>query len=147
VLESRSADAGRSVRRRRECLNCNTRFTTYERVESVPISVIKSNGIREVFDRSKLLNVISIACEKTNVSNQSIELFVDEIELNIQQTAAKEIKSSEIIEIVLLKLKNLNEIAFIRFASIYREFNGIKDFIEILEILKPNFKDELASML
>ncbi len=140
VLESRSADAGKCVRRRRECLNCDFRFTTYERVETVPISVIKRSNAKETFCRSKLVNGLTRACEKTAISNQKIELIVDDIETQLQQRNLKEISSSELGELILLQLKPINEVAYIRFASVYRQFNGINDFIDTLESFKPSEK-------
>ncbi len=145
VLESRAADAGRSVRRRRECLNCDFRFTTYERVESVPITVLKRNGSRETFSSSKLLNGISRACEKTSIRSERIELLVEEIELQLQQSSIKEVASSAIGEIVLDQLRGINEVAYVRFASVYRHFHGINDFVATLETLKSK-KGELASV-
>ena len=133
VLESRSADSGKSVRRRRECLNCDFRFTTYERVETIPISVVKRNGNREAFSRSKLINGISRACDKTSVKTQEVEFIVDEIEANLQQKNSKDINSLEIGEIVLEHLKEINEVAYIRFASVYRHFHGVNDFVATLE--------------
>ncbi|WP_269622390.1 transcriptional regulator NrdR [Prochlorococcus marinus] len=140
VLESRSADAGKCVRRRRECLNCDFRFTTYERVETVPISVIKRSHAKEIFCRSKLLNGLTRACEKTAISSQKIELIVDEIETQLQQRNLKEISSSDLGEMILFQLKEINEVAYIRFASVYRQFNGINDFIDTLESFKPSKK-------
>ena len=140
VLESRSADAGKSVRRRRECLNCDFRFTTYERIETVPLIVLKRNGSRETFNRSKLLNGLTRACEKTSINTQKIELIVDELETQLQQKNLKEINSSELGEMVLIQLKSINEVAYIRFASVYRQFNGINDFIDTLESFKPSKK-------
>ena len=136
VLESRSADAGKCVRRRRECLNCDFRFTTYERVETVPITVIKRSSAKETFSRSKLINGLNRACEKTSISNNKIELIVDEIELQLQQRNPKEINSSELGELILHHLKALNEVAYIRFASVSRQFNGVNAFIDTL----ANFK-------
>ena len=149
VLESRAADSGRSVRRRRECLNCDFRFTTYERVETSPISVIKRNGNRETFNRSKLLNGINRACEKTSLINQKVEFIVDEIEIQLQQRNLKDINSSEVGEIVLSHLKEINEVAYIRFASVYRNFHGVDDFIETLETFNHPNKDkgQLASVI
>ncbi len=147
VLESRSADAGRSVRRRRECLNCDFRFTTYERVEASPISVIKRNGSRETFNRSKILNGVSRACEKTSLTSQKVEFLVNEIEIQLQQKNSRDINSSEIGEMVLEHLKNLSEVAYIRFASVYREFHGVDDFIETLEAFDPNKKNQLATVI
>ncbi len=136
VLESRSAEAGQSVRRRRECLKCNHRFTTYERIEYVPITVIKRGGDRESFDRSKLLRGIVRACEKTGVAYGTLENLVDEIEAELQQRAVREVPSHEIGELVLKNLQNLSEVAYIRFASVYRQFQGIRDFVDTLEQLK-----------
>ena len=147
VLESRSADTGKSVRRRRECLNCSSRFTTYERIETMPISVIKKDGSRELFNKDKLIKGISRACEKTNFSSESILNFVDSIESQIIQDSNKDIKSSEIGELILDNLRKENEVAYIRFASVYRKFNGVRDFIATLETLKNTSKGELASIL
>jgi len=146
VLESRSADSGKSVRRRRECLNCSFRFTTYERVESMPVSVIKKDGSRELFDKQKLFTGISRACEKTNFSSEAIINFVDGIESQIVQDSNKDIKSSQIGELILKNLRKENEVAYIRYASVYRKFNGVKDFISTLESLKGSSKNQLASI-
>jgi len=147
VLESRSADSGRSVRRRRECLNCDFRFTTYERVETTPITVLKRSGAKELFNRSKIINGLNRACEKTLINGSKIEFIVDEIELELHQGICKEIKSIEIGEMVLTHLKDINEVAYIRFASVYRQFNGINDFMKTLETLKPIKKEQLASII
>ena len=136
VLESRSAEAGQSVRRRRECLRCNRRFTTYERIEFVPITVIKRDGDRESFDRFKLLRGMIRACEKTGISQMQLETLVDEIESDIQQRAVREVQSSEIGELVLQNLRHLSEVAYIRFASVYRKFQGIRDFVDTLNHLQ-----------
>ncbi|KGG16606.1 Ribonucleotide reductase transcriptional regulator NrdR [Prochlorococcus sp. MIT 0602] len=137
-MESRSADSGKCVRRRRECLNCDFRFTTYERVETVPISVIKRSNSKETYSRSKLINGLTRACEKTSISNEKVEMIVDEIESQLQQRNNKEISSCDLGEMILLHLKEINEVAYIRFASVYRQFNGINDFIETLESFKPS---------
>ena len=147
VLESRSADSGRSVRRRRECLNCDFRFTTYERVETIPISVIKKSGAKELFNRSKIINGLNRACEKTLVNSSKIEFIVDEIELQLHQGIRKEVEAIEIGEMILTQLKDINEVAYIRFASVYRQFHGINDFITTLESLKPLKKEQFASVL
>ena len=147
VLESRAADAGRSVRRRRECLNCDFRFTTYERVETVPISVVKRNGAKETFSRSKLLNGLIRACEKTTVNSQKVEFIIDDIEMKLQQRSSRDVSSSEIGEMVLEHLKNQSEVAYIRFASVYRQFHGINDFIETLEAFDPPKKNQLATVI
>lgn len=140
VLESRSAEVGRSVRRRRECLECNRRFTTYERIEFVPITVIKRDGQRESFDRSKLLRGMIRACEKTGVASGQIESLIDDIEAELQQRAVREVSSAEIGESVLRLLKTLSEVAYVRFASVYRQFQGIRDFVDALNSLKGEGK-------
>ena len=145
VLESRAADGGRSVRRRRECLNCDFRFTTYERVETVPITVLKRNGGRETFNRSKLLNGLTRACEKTSIGTSRIEMIVDELELQLQQRSIREVNSSEIGEMVLDQLQGLSEVAYIRFASVYREFRDINDFVATLESINSR-KEQLATV-
>jgi transcriptional repressor NrdR len=145
VLESRSAESEHSVRRRRECLKCGRRFTTYERVEFVPITVIKRNGEQESFDRSKLLRGIARACEKTGVSHNQLEILVDEIEAELQQRVLREVTSSEIGEVVLDRLQHLSEVAYVRFASVYRKFQGISDFVETLRHLEKNLQRNGAS--
>ena len=136
VLESRSAESGQSVRRRRECLDCKHRFTTYERIEFVPITVIKRDGKRESFDRSKLLRGIIRACEKTGIPAMRLEELVDELEAQLQQQTAREVSSSEIGELVLRQLQSISEVAYIRFASVYRQFQGIRDFVDTLNHLQ-----------
>ncbi len=136
VLESRSAESGHSVRRRRECLRCSRRFTTYERIEFVPVVVLKKSGERESFDRSKLLQGIVTACEKTGIPHAQLENMVDEIEAELQQRSIREVSSGEIGDFVLDHLKHLNEVAYIRFASVHRQFKGIRDFIETLDHLQ-----------
>ncbi|NCJ07227.1 transcriptional regulator NrdR [Synechococcales cyanobacterium C] len=139
VLESRSAESGQSIRRRRECLQCKRRFTTYERIEFVPISVIKRDSQRESFDRSKLLRGMVTACEKTGISTLQLEALVDDIEAELQQRAVREVASSELGETVLQRLKGLSEVAYVRFASVYRQFQGVRDFVEEL----AHFQDDL----
>jgi transcriptional repressor NrdR len=138
VLESRSAESGQSVRRRRECLSCGRRFTTYERIEFVPVVVIKRNGDRESFDSSKLLRGIMRACEKTGIPQLDLENLVDEIEAELQQRATREVSSNEIGELVLYHLQRLNEVAYVRFASVYRQFQGIRDFADTLHHLQDS---------
>jgi transcriptional repressor NrdR len=146
VLESRAAEGGRSVRRRRECLNCEFRFTTYERVEMVPITVLKRNGHREIFNRSKLLHGLSRACEKTELTPSKLEAIVDELELSLQQSNSREVASSEIGELVLGHLKGLSEVAYVRFASVYRHFRSVSDFVSTLEGMNVD-KAELAALV
>lgn len=142
VLESRSAESDRSIRRRRECMDCERRFTTYERIEYVPVTVLKRGGDRESFDRSKLLRGIVTACEKTGVSPHAVELLVDEIEAELQQKAVREVTSGEIGERVLNRLQRLSEVAYVRFASVYRQFQGIRDFTETMSQLESQLEDD-----
>lgn len=136
VLESRSAEGGQSIRRRRECLRCKRRFTTYEQIEFVPVTVIKRDGRREGFDRSKLLRGIVRACEKTGIAQERLEALTDEVESELQQREVREVTSNEIGELVLQKLRYLSEVAYVRFASVYRQFRGIADFIYTLNQLR-----------
>ena len=138
VLESRSTEGGQSIRRRRECLECKHRFTTYERIEFVPVTVIKRDGLRESFDRSKLLRGMVRACEKTGIPQGRLEALVDEIEAELQQRTVREVTSNEIGELVLEHLRSLSEVAYVRFASVYGQFQGIRDFVETLNHLQSN---------
>ena len=122
------------------------RFTTYERVETVPITVIKQNGNKETFNRNKVLNGITKACEKTSIGPNKVSSMVNELELQLQQRNTKEITSSEIGEMILEQLRNLNEVAYIRFASVYRQFHGINDFVSTLETFNTD-KAELVTVI
>jgi transcriptional repressor NrdR len=148
VLESRAADAGRTVRRRRECLNCEFRFTTYERVETVPITVIKRNGNREIFSRSKLLTGLVRACEKTGLDTSRLELVIDDLEILLQQRNQREINSQELGDMVLEQLGDLSEVAYVRFASVYGKFRNVAEFISTLEKLRQRnqVKRQLAEI-
>jgi transcriptional repressor NrdR len=117
-------------------LRCGRRFTTYERIEFVPVVVLKRSGERESFDRSKLLQGIVTACEKTGIAHAQLEALVDEIEAELQQRSVREVSSNEIGELVLKHLQTLNEVAYIRFASVHRQFQGIRDFVETLNHLQ-----------
>lgn len=128
VIDSRSIEEGNSIRRRRECLKCQFRFTTYEKVEFTPIIVIKRNGNREQFDRDKILNGILRSCEKRPVPLKVIEKLVDDIEMELHNNLIREIDSNKLGEIVMQKLKSLDEIAYVRFASVYRQFKDIEEF-------------------
>ncbi|MBE9202922.1 transcriptional regulator NrdR [Synechocystis salina LEGE 06099] len=136
VLESRSSEGGQSIRRRRECLECKHRFTTYERLELLPVTVIKQDGERQAFDRSKLLQGMVRACEKTDINFQRLEHIVEEIEANLQQQPKREIHSEAIGQMVLQYLRQESEVAYIRFASVYGRFQGIADFVDTLEQLQ-----------
>lgn len=135
VIDSRPIDDGSSIRRRRECLKCEKRFTTYEQIESVPLVIIKKDGKRQVYNREKLLNGILRACEKTPVSFAQIENMVLEIESVLNNSLDREVTSTEIGELVMDKLKGINDIAYVRFASVYREFRDVKSFMEELASL------------
>ena len=132
VVDSRHSEDGVSIRRRRECLACSKRFTTYETVESLPIVVVKKDGSRQSFDRNKILNGMVRACEKRPVSMASLEKAVDEIEQAIQNSLEREIRTSDIGEFVMERLKPLDEVAYVRFASVYRQFKDINTFMQEL---------------
>ncbi|MFN3926158.1 MAG: transcriptional regulator NrdR [Pseudanabaenaceae cyanobacterium] len=144
VLESRAAEGGKSVRRRRECLQCKRRFTTYERIEFVPITVVKRDGRHQSFDRSKLLQGMMRACEKTGVNQEQLLLIIDEIESQLQLRNDRLVHSSEIGEMVLAHLRELNEVAYVRFASVYRQFKGVDDFAQTLKQLSPSLSPSLV---
>jgi len=134
VVDKREANEG-TTRRRRECLKCNKRFTTYEKVENIDLSIIKKDNTRQEFNRSKIEKGITRACEKRPVSYDQVKKIVDEIEAELRLKKTKEIKSREIGELVMKKLKKLDKIAYIRFASVYREFADISSFEEELKKL------------
>ena len=133
VVDSRPADEGSSIRRRRECLECHKRFTTYEMMESLPLIVIKRDGSRQAFDRNKLLGSMIKACEKRSVSVATLEKLADEIEQSVQNEMEREIPSTEIGELVMDKLKDVDEVSYVRFASVYREFKDINTFMDELK--------------
>jgi len=135
VIDSRLTKEGNAVRRRRECLLCKHRFTTYERIEGLPLVLIKKDGTRETFDRTKLLAGIQKACEKRNISINTLEELVDELERELQEIGEKEIPSSVVGERVMTKLHELDDVAYVRFASVYREFKDINDFMSELKDL------------
>lgn len=135
VIDSRPTDEGERIRRRRECLKCGKRFTTYEIIESLPIIVIKKDRSRETFDRDKLLNGVLRACEKRPVSINTLDAMIDEIEATIQNSLDREVTSDKIGELVMEKLKNIDEVAYVRFASVYRQFKDITTFMEELNKL------------
>ena len=135
VIDSRPTDEGERIRRRRECLNCQKRFTTYEIIESLPVIVIKKDKSREVFNRDKLISGMLRACEKRPVSINDIETAVDDIEAMLQNSLDREVTSTKIGELVMEKLKTLDEVAYVRFASVYRQFKDISTFMEELNKL------------
>lgn len=135
VIDSRPTDEGERIRRRRECISCGKRFTTYEIIESVPIVVVKKDKSREVFDRDKLFNGMMRACEKRPVSVEVIEKAIDEIEAELQNSLDREVTSVKIGEYVMDKLKDIDEVAYVRFASVYRQFKDINTFMSELKKL------------
>ena len=132
VVDSRHSEDGTSIRRRRECLNCQKRFTTYETVESLPVIVVKRDNSRQAFDRNKIMNGMLRACEKRPVSMQDLENAVNEIEAKVQNSLEREITTEFIGEQVMEKLKSLDEVAYVRFASVYRQFKDIHSFMQEL---------------
>lgn len=135
VLESRPTDEGSAIRRRRECLKCEERFTTYERVEAVPLMVIKRDGTREEFDRRKILRGLITACEKRPVPLATLEQVVAEIEHELRNSMEQEISSLTIGEMVMERLRSIDQVAYVRFASVYRQFKDINRFFEELQSL------------
>ena len=135
VVDSRNVVETNAIRRRRECLNCKNRFTTYEKIEYTPIMVIKKNGERQEFNRDKIVNGMLRACEKRPISGEDIEKPVNEIELEVTSSVNKEIDSQKIGELVIQKLRDLDEIAYVRFASVYRQFKDINEFKQELNKL------------
>ncbi|HBT20099.1 MAG TPA: transcriptional regulator NrdR [Peptococcaceae bacterium] len=135
VLESRQTEEGRCIRRRRECISCSERFTTYERIEKIPIYVIKKDGRREPFDPEKILKGLLKACEKRPISVEKLREIVDEIEAEIVNRMETEVPTTVIGEMVMDKLKKVDDVAYVRFASVYREFKDLKMFLEELENL------------
>ena len=129
VIDSRPADEGASIRRRRECLACHKRFTTYEMMESLPLMVVKKDGSRQSFDRNKVLSGLIRACEKRPVSFDTLENIVNEVEQSLQNELKQEISSAEIGELVMDKLKKVDQVAYVRFASVYRQFKDIDTFM------------------
>ena len=137
VVDSRHSEDGQSIRRRRECLSCQKRFTTYETVESLPMVVIKRDNSRQSFDRNKILHGMLRACEKRPVAMADLELAVDEIEQSLQNSLDREVSTSQIGELVMERLKPLDEVAYVRFASVYRQFKDINSFMrELNKILE-----------
>ena len=135
VIDSRPADDGQRIRRRRECIKCSKRFTTYEAIEGQPVIIIKRDKSRQVFDRTKLLSGMLRACEKRPVSLETLENAIDEIESQLQNSLEKEVPSVTVGEMALEKLKSIDEIAYVRFASVYRDFKDIESFMTELKQL------------
>ncbi|MBE6035404.1 transcriptional regulator NrdR [Aminipila sp.] len=140
VIDSRPTEEGHAIRRRRECENCNKRFTTYEKVEEMILMVVKKDGRREAFDRNKILNGIIKACEKRPVPMLEIEKVVNEIERGLNNLMEKEVQSEFIGELIMEQLQKLDEVAYVRFASVYRQFTDVNTFVSEIEKLLENGK-------
>jgi len=136
VIDSRPAEDGAAIRRRRECIRCNGRFTTYEKIETLPMLVVKKDGTREPYNQEKILGGLLKACEKRPVSNDQLMSILSFIENKIQGSANREISSRDIGELVMVKLKEIDEVAYVRFASVYRQFKDVNSFLnELNEML------------
>jgi len=141
VIDKRETENEEMTRRRRECLSCSNRFTTYETIELAPIQVIKKDGTRQAFDKQKLVSGVMTSCEKRPITIDQLQKMANEIEIDIRQDGIKEINSKDIGEIVMKKLKNIDEVAYIRFASVYREFTDLTSFEqELKQLLKKRSK-------
>ena len=135
VIDSRLSKNGNVIRRRRECVECNRRFTTYENIEEIPIMIVKKDGRREIFSLDKVRSGMKRACEKLDISMNTIEQFIIDLERDLKETGEKEIPSHIIGEKIMSKLHELDDIAYVRFASVYREFKDVNDFVDELKKL------------
>lgn len=135
VVDSRPTEEYATIRRRRECIQCGKRFTTYEKIESTPILVVKKDGRREVFDRQKVINALLKACGKRPVAISDMEAVVDDIEKELSNSLTQEVQSEQVGEMIMDRLKDLDEVAYVRFASVYRSFKDINTFMEELKKL------------
>jgi transcriptional repressor NrdR len=140
VIDSRLSKDGAVIRRRRECILCSRRFTTYEHIEEIPVMIVKKDGRREIFSREKVRSGLQKACQKRNISINVIEEFLDELERDLRETGEKEISSNKIGEKVMAKLHEIDDVAYVRFASVYREFKDVNDFVSELKNLLSNHK-------
>jgi transcriptional repressor NrdR len=141
VIDSREARTGELIRRRRECLKCSRRFTTYERIDEIPYMVIKKDGRRERFDRQKILQGLLKSCEKRPVPTAKLESMVDEVERAVQEAKERELTTQELGELLMVRLKKLDKVAYVRFASVYMDFKDIKEFMnELNSLLKDRTK-------
>ena len=139
VIDSRPADDGAAIRRRRECIGCGARFTTYEKVETLPLLVVKKDGTREPFNRDKILNGLLKACEKRPVSNDQLTELLSYVEGRVQSAPNREISSQDVGELVMQKLKEIDEVAYVRFASVYRQFKDVNScLVELNEMLSKS---------
>jgi transcriptional repressor NrdR len=137
VVDTRSYDEGLGIKRRRECLDCGRRFTSHESVEEISITVIKKDGNKQLFDFQKVLTSVKIACRKRPIREEKIKLVADMVERQAMEVISKEISSTQIGDLILNQLKDLDSVAFVRFSSVYREYNNVDQFITALEDIKP----------
>jgi len=135
VVDSREAKDGDSIRRRRECLECGRRFTSYERIDEIPYMVVKKDGKREIFERNKIMAGLLRACEKRPISASQLEAIVDAVEKNVQDTTDREVPTSDVGKIIMQRLKALDKVAYVRFASVYLEFEDVSEFMTELKYL------------
>ena len=135
VIDSRLSKDGNVIRRRRECILCSRRFTTYEHIEDIPVMIVKKDGRREVFSREKVRSGLQKACQKRDISVNVIDEFLDELERDLRETGEKEIPSHKIGEKIMTKLHDIDDVAYVRFASVYREFKDVNDFVSELKHL------------
>ena len=135
VIDSRGTEENAAIRRRRECLQCAKRFTTYEKIETIPVVVLKKDGSRQPFDREKIAVGLMRACTKRQVSRERLDAFLDEIETKIYNSMEREVNSKKIGEMIMEKLKTFDQVAYVRFASVYKEFNDLNTFVEELDTL------------
>lgn len=142
VLESRSAEDARSIRRRRECLDCVQRFTTYERVEFTPILVVKRGGSKEVYSRDKLVSSIVRSCSKSQISALTVDKIIDKVENSMYQEFSREIPSAELGEMVMKELKSIDPMSFLRYASIFKKINSISEFVEEMSLIEDQIINE-----
>ena len=141
VLDSRPVEDGHSIRRRRECLACGKRFTTYERVEELPLVVVKNDSRRELFDPNKILNGLIKACDKRSVPMNVLENLVADVERELSNNMEREVSSKEIGELVMNRLRNVDQVAYVRFASVYRKFEDVSTFIDEIRSLQQDLQD------
>ena len=141
VVDSRRTEDEFEIRRRRECMSCGNRFTTYEKVEKLPLVVVKKNGAREIFDRGKILNGLIRACEKRPIPLEKLEALVDDVEKHLRNSLDREVSPSHIGELVIERLRVLDEVAYVRFASVYRQFSDVGNFLKELQSLMDKQTD------
>jgi len=138
VIDSRTAQEGFAIRRRRECLGCRRRYTTYERIETTTVKVIKKDGVREPFDPAKIKQGLEKACWKRAVSDDQLETIIAAVEQDIEQSFETEVESRHVGEVVMQHLRELDEVAYVRFASVYRQFKDVRDFVDELRLLEED---------